>query len=230
MNFMRLITTFIILASLAAAGGTARAEILIKVDKNVQQMTVVRNGEALYSWPVSTGRTAHPTPSGSYTTFRMEADHYSKEWDDAPMPHSIFFTKIGHAIHGSYDTKRLGMPASHGCVRISPAHAATLFALVKREGLANTKVVLTGSEQVALAQRGMRAQRLQPSSNLNAGYMGESTPQYLSPGSREPARDSSQPLYADRDGEFRPQDYARPSYENPNYGFVRQPQYIRPQY
>jgi lipoprotein-anchoring transpeptidase ErfK/SrfK len=65
----------------------------------------------------------------------MEADHYSKEWDDAPMPHSIFFTKIGHAIHGSYDTKKLGMPASRGCVRISPAHAATLFALVKQDGL-----------------------------------------------------------------------------------------------
>jgi 4-aminobutyrate aminotransferase-like enzyme len=78
---------------------------------------------------------------------------------DAPMPHSIFFTKIGHAIHGSYDTKKLGMPASHGCVRISPAHAATLFALVKQDGLVKTKVVLTGSEQVALAQRGVRVPR-----------------------------------------------------------------------
>ncbi len=47
----------------------------------------------------------------------MEADHYSKEWDDAPMPHSIFFTKRGHAIHGTDYARRLGDPASHGCVR-----------------------------------------------------------------------------------------------------------------
>jgi hypothetical protein len=81
----------------------------------------------------------------------MEAEHFSKEWDDAPMPHSIFFTKQGHAIHGSYDTKRLGSPVSHGCVRLAPANAAKLFALVKQEGLSNTRVVLSGSEQVALA-------------------------------------------------------------------------------
>src|ERR1035437_10921497 len=88
----------------------------------------------------------------------MEADHYSKEWDDAPMPHSIFFTKVGHAIHGTYETKKLGTPASHGCVRLSPAHAATLFAMVKQDGVINTRVVLTGSEQVALAGRGSEAQ------------------------------------------------------------------------
>jgi lipoprotein-anchoring transpeptidase ErfK/SrfK len=99
---MRLIANFLIASSLAiAVVGTARAEILIKVDKSTQRMTVVRHGTTVYSWPVSTGRTAYATPSGSYTAFRMEADHYSKEWDDAPMPHSIFFTKIGHAIHGS---------------------------------------------------------------------------------------------------------------------------------
>ena len=149
-------------------------------------MTVVRHGETVYNWPVSTGRTGYATPSGSYTTFRMEADHYSKEWDDAPMPHSIFFTKIGHAIHGSYDTKKLGTPASHGCVRISPAHAATLFALVKQDGLANTKVVLTGSEQVALAQHGVRVPRLQPPLDLSAGHKGETSPPYADPDASYP--------------------------------------------
>ncbi len=184
---MRLVAIVLIASSLGmAVAGTARAEILIKVDKSTQRMTVVRGGEAIYNWPVSTGRTAFATPSGSYPAFRMEADHYSKEWDDAPMPHSIFFTKIGHAIHGSYDTKKLGMPASHGCVRISPAHAAMLFALVKHDGLVNTKVVLTGSEQVALAQRGMRVPRFQPPLDLSAGYERENAPQYAIPGASYP--------------------------------------------
>jgi hypothetical protein len=79
-------------------------------------------------------------------------DHYSKEFDDAPMPHSIFFTKIGHAIHGTDSVNRLGSPASHGCVRLSRANASTLYALVQQQGVLNTTVTLTGSSQVALAR------------------------------------------------------------------------------
>ncbi len=74
----------------------------------------------------------------------MEADHYSREWDDAPMPHSIFFTMNGHAIHGTDHLKALGGPASKGCVRLSRANAKILFDLVKQEKMANTKVVLRG--------------------------------------------------------------------------------------
>jgi hypothetical protein len=143
----------------AAFISAAQAEVLIKIDKSSQTLTVSRDGEPLYTWPVSTGRTGHATPSGTFTAFRMEADHYSKEWDDAPMPHSIFFTNLGHAIHGTYDIKKLGTPASHGCVRLSPGHAATLFAMVKQNGVTNAKVMLTGSEQVAFAQRGSPAAR-----------------------------------------------------------------------
>ena len=69
---------------------------------------------------------------------------YSKEWDNAPMPHSIFYMKDGHAIHGSHEVKNLGKPASHGCVRLAPKNASILFALVKEKGLKNTEVVLSG--------------------------------------------------------------------------------------
>jgi L,D-transpeptidase-like protein len=152
---MRLVIACVLGVAFAAAGADkAWSEILITVDKSAQRMTVKRDGQLLYTWPVSTGRSGYATPSGSYTAFRMEAEHYSEEWDDAPMPHSIFFTKIGHAIHGSYDTKNIGRPVSHGCVRLSPANAEALFALVEQEGVTKTKVALTGSEQVALARRG----------------------------------------------------------------------------
>lgn len=154
MSMGRLFALLLSAIFVAAIVCTAHAEVLIKIDKSSQTLTVSRDGEPLYTWPVSTGRTGHATPSGAFSAFRMEADHYSKEWDDAPMPHSIFFTKLGHAIHGTYDTKRLGTPASHGCVRLSPAHAATLFAMVEQNGVTNTKVLLTGSEQIALALRG----------------------------------------------------------------------------
>ncbi len=122
----------------------ASASVVVSVEKSTQRMTVTVDGAIRYRWPVSTGQKGYPTPSGSFRAFRMEAEHYSKEWDEAPMPHSIFFTDKGHAIHGSYDVKRLGRPASHGCVRLSPAHAAILFSLVRKSGLSNTKVVLNG--------------------------------------------------------------------------------------
>jgi hypothetical protein len=134
------------------AAGTAQAKVAITVDKDNQQMTVAVDGVERYHWPVSSGIPSYETPNGSFRTFRMEEDHYSKEFDDAPMPHSIFFTKIGHAIHGTDSVNRLGSPASHGCVRLSRANASTLYALVQQEGVLNTTVTLTGSSQVALAR------------------------------------------------------------------------------
>lgn len=137
--------------------GAAFASVLIEVDKSTQRMKVTVDGQGRHSWPVSTGLAKYATPTGSYTPFRLEEDHRSKEWDDAPMPHSIFFTSRGHAIHGSDATRRLGSPASHGCVRLSRANAAALYALVQQEGLGNTKVVVRGDEAIALGRRSRQA-------------------------------------------------------------------------
>jgi hypothetical protein len=108
-------------------------------------MTVSLDGVQQYEWPVSTGLRGYTTPSGTYTATSMNKIWYSKQWDNAPMPHAVFFTRDGHAIHGTLEVKRLGKPASHGCVRLSPKNAATLFALVEKTGLKNTQVVLAGS-------------------------------------------------------------------------------------
>ncbi|MFZ0112089.1 MAG: L,D-transpeptidase, partial [Pseudolabrys sp.] len=80
-----------------------------------------------------------------FKPFRMEIDHYSDEYDNAPMPYSIFFTQTGNAIHGTYEQRNLGRAVSHGCVRLSVKNAATLWNLVKQEKMANTKVVLSGA-------------------------------------------------------------------------------------
>jgi L,D-transpeptidase catalytic domain len=132
--------------------GPANAGLDIYIDKSSQLMTVAVDGVRRYTWPVSTGAAGYVTPSGTYTPFRMERDHRSEEWDDAPMPHSIFFTYQGHAIHGSFNTRRLGTAASHGCVRLAPRNAATLFNLVTREGLGNTKITVA-SRGIASASR-----------------------------------------------------------------------------
>ena len=120
------------------------SKIHVTIDKSRQKMTVGLDGVTKYEWPVSTGKAGYSTPSGTYTATSMNEIWYSKEWDSAPMPHSVFFRKDGYAIHGSLEVRNLGRPASHGCVRISPENAATFFALVKKVGLKNTEVVLTG--------------------------------------------------------------------------------------
>jgi L,D-transpeptidase catalytic domain len=150
-------TTLFALAGFALLSTTpALAKIDITVDKNNQIMTVAVDGVERYRWPVSTGIPSRETPNGAFRAFRMEADHFSKEFDDAPMPHSIFFTKIGHAIHGTDSESRLGTPASHGCVRLSKANATTLYDLVQKDGVLNTTVTLTGSAEIALARNPRR--------------------------------------------------------------------------
>jgi hypothetical protein len=46
-------------------------------------MTVAVDGAMRWTWRVSTGRRGYATPSGRYTAFRMEKEHFSKEWDEA---------------------------------------------------------------------------------------------------------------------------------------------------
>jgi hypothetical protein len=145
---MRPATIFFVLFLTAALAlpfaSAARADIVIAIDKSTQQMSVAVDGSQRYVWPVSTGRPGYDTPSGTFRPNRMDADHYSQEWDNAPMPHTIFFDMQGHAVHGFFDVKHLGLAVSHGCVRLAPDNAAVLFDLVKAEGMANTTVIIGG--------------------------------------------------------------------------------------
>jgi len=117
----------------------ALADLRVNIDKSSQRMSVRVDGGPRYSWPVSTGRSGYGTPSGTFRPQVMMRRYFSRKYYNSPMPHAIFFHH-GFAIHGTTDISRLGGPASHGCVRLHPAHAATLFALVQREGARNTTI------------------------------------------------------------------------------------------
>jgi lipoprotein-anchoring transpeptidase ErfK/SrfK len=126
----------VVLASPALA---ARGAIRVEIDVGSQNMDVYVGGDLRYSWPVSTGRDGYETPGGTFRANRLEEEWYSTQYDDAPMPHAIFFNG-GIAIHGTYETRRLGRAASHGCVRLSPRNAARLFSLVEQHGPRNTVI------------------------------------------------------------------------------------------
>jgi lipoprotein-anchoring transpeptidase ErfK/SrfK len=110
-----------------------------RVDLSEQRMSVYRGGRKLYTWKVSTGRKGYNTPRGSYKPYRMHNMWYSTKYEYTPMPHAIFF-KGGFAIHATNSVRRLGSRASHGCVRLSPQNAATLFQLVRKNGANNTSI------------------------------------------------------------------------------------------
>lgn len=125
-----------------ACPAIATAQILAKINLSSQRIDVYVNGAPVYNWPVSTARPGYRTPTGTFKPTALVRYHRSTIYDGSPMPHSIFFLR-GYAIHGSYEIKHLGRPASHGCVRLHPKNAATLYSLVQKYGLGNTVIEIT---------------------------------------------------------------------------------------
>lgn len=201
----------------ASFAAPARADIVVNIDKTTQQMSVSVDGQPRYVWPVSTGRRGYDTPNGTFKINRMDADHLSQEWDNAPMPDSMFFDMKGHAIHGFFDVKHLGLAVSHGCVRLAPAHAAVLFNLVKTEGMNKTTVVVSG--QTPAGGIPYLAQRRGPVEDASAQPM-DIAPRY----SQQPPSPYGQPSYYGQAGQ---RYYYGPQAPQPYYGQARQPYYDR---
>ena len=114
-----------------------RAEIYL----SEQRLYLYVDGRLSDKWPVSTARRGYRTPVGSFRPIRLERSWYSRKYDWAPMPHSIFFLG-GYAIHGTTEVKRLGRPVSHGCIRLHPSNAARLFRLVRQVGFHHARIVI----------------------------------------------------------------------------------------
>jgi len=119
----------------------AEANIVVNIDRSHQTMAVTVDGEPRFVWRVSTGRPGYGTPAGIYHPQMLARRWFSRKYYNSPMPHAIFFHH-GFAIHGTYEIARLGGPASHGCVRLDPSHAAMLFGLVEQEGMGRTIIVV----------------------------------------------------------------------------------------
>lgn len=138
-----------LIAAFGAAGAAQAApnanidpakKIEIVIDKKTQRMVVYVGGQKRHEFVVSTGRAGYTTPSGTFRPSSMHKMAISVKYGNTPMPHSIFFTRVGHAIHATTAIKQLGRVASHGCIRLSPENAKLLYHLVKQMGLENTTI------------------------------------------------------------------------------------------
>ncbi len=139
---MKVLAFIVAIAALMFTLPADAATVEAKISIGNQRMYVTVNGVRKYTWSVSTGRSGYRTPTGTYRPQRLVKMHYSSKYDNAPMPHSVFFYG-GYAIHGTNAVGSLGRPASHGCVRLAPGNAATLYSLVSKYGMGNTRVIVT---------------------------------------------------------------------------------------
>jgi lipoprotein-anchoring transpeptidase ErfK/SrfK len=151
MALTRIAAAAVFAAFLFGTIAPADASIEVRVSKASQRMTVIIDGVNSYTWPVSTGTGGGP-PSGTYTPERLERKWFSRTFNWAPMPYSIFFDGP-YAIHGTNHIKNLGRRASKGCVRLHPANAAILFNLVQKRGMKNTRIIV---ESGSMAESGAR--------------------------------------------------------------------------
>jgi lipoprotein-anchoring transpeptidase ErfK/SrfK len=138
----RFVLLAFVLGLMLAYPALAQAQIVAKINLSSQSMQVYVDGSPRYTWPVSTARAGYRTPTGTFKPTALVRYHRSTIYSGSPMPYSIFFLR-GYAIHGSYETKHLGRPASHGCIRLHPSNAAALYSLVQRHGAGNTVIKIS---------------------------------------------------------------------------------------
>jgi lipoprotein-anchoring transpeptidase ErfK/SrfK len=138
--FVGLLWVAVAFAMPASAAKTPSA-VNVTIDISSQTMTVSVGGWPSYRWKVSTARSGYWTPRGHFRPFALRKVYYSRKYDNAPMPNSVFFHG-GYAIHGTGHIRSLGRPASHGCVRLAPGNAATLFNLVRKYGMGSTRITI----------------------------------------------------------------------------------------
>ena len=236
MRSVTLLPASLLAAALALpCASAAFANIDIAIDKTTQQMSVAVDGAQRYTWPVSTGRPGYDTPNGTFKVNRMDADHFSQEWDNAPMPHTMFFDMRGHSIHGFFDVKHLGLAVSHGCVRLAPANATVLFNLVKAEGMANTSVTITGrtpnGDTGPVARDRLPDNETVYSPQPPPGYGQQPPPGY---GQQQPGYGQQMPPQPPPVGYGQPyygqRVYGQGYYVQPSYGQQPQPYYGQQQY
>lgn len=138
----------ILAAAVLLTAAPAGAAVRIRIDLAAQRLEAVTPQGETVTWKISSGRRGYETPTGNYGVMRMEADHHSDEYDQAPMPYAIFFSPRGLAIHGSYE-RGLGRPLSHGCVRLAVPNARQLFQWVEKNG---ATIEITGAGRAVASE------------------------------------------------------------------------------
>ena len=92
------------------------------IDLSANKSWLISDGKVSYGpVPITHGRPGWRTPPGMFHVQFKDIDHKSRQFDNAPMPYSVFFNG-GIAFHAG----SLSVP-SHGCIHLSTTAAKTYF-------------------------------------------------------------------------------------------------------
>jgi lipoprotein-anchoring transpeptidase ErfK/SrfK len=138
----RTLTLAALIACLTFLSHSVRADVLAHIDLSEQRLHLYVDGDKKHTWKVSTGKKHGWTRTGTFRPQFLSKNHRSRLFRGAPMPYSVFYDSHW-AVHGTTAIKRLGKPASHGCVRLHPKNAAVLFNLVAKQGKKNSVIWIT---------------------------------------------------------------------------------------
>jgi hypothetical protein len=105
--------------------------LMVLVSIPEQTVHVYRNGILIGRSTVSTGSKGHATPGGVFSILEKKQEHYSKKYDNAPMPNMQRLTWTGIAMHSG---NLPGYPASHGCIRMPFDFSQLLFRETSKGG------------------------------------------------------------------------------------------------
>jgi lipoprotein-anchoring transpeptidase ErfK/SrfK len=153
--------------------------VLALVSIPQQTIHVYRNGILIGRSTVSTGSQGHATPSGVFTVLEKKQAHYSKKYDNAPMPNMQRLTWTGICMHSG---NLPGYPASHGCIRM-PYDFSKLFYQVTAKG--GTVVIgdgktpqphLAANPGVMLAPKDFTPEMLRPLASNDYDWRPERSP------------------------------------------------------
>ena len=124
----------------------AAGKLVITVDLEARVISVFRDGHEIGTAVSLLGTQKHPTPIGTFPVLNKSREHFSRKYDNAPMPWSLWLTNTGIAIHGS---PVMNGYASHGCIGVPDEFAAKLFAATKR----GDKVIITRGKMVGVGDK-----------------------------------------------------------------------------
>lgn len=93
------------------------------VDMTAKRAWLVHDGKVTRGpVPIETGGPGQETPAGTFVVQWKDKNHRSAEFNNAPMPYSVFFAEGGIAFHQGTLQRQ-----SAGCVRLKKADAVTFY-------------------------------------------------------------------------------------------------------
>jgi len=119
----------------------------VEVALGAQRVTLWSGDKKLNSFTISSGKSATPTPTGTFSIWLKRDDHTMRGGDkskgtDYAVPHVRYISYFhgSYAFHAAYWHNAFGTPVSHGCINMRTADAKILYDFAP----IGTKVVVHG--------------------------------------------------------------------------------------